>query len=229
MPYGQRSATPVPVPTSSDSSSSAPLLSSLTAVTTITPSLINQVNQAAASNPTLANLLQLAAAGKATPEQLKTLGLLIQVNPSRNFPLLLTLFQSLAAPEVAAASASTSAPTASTSQPLPPPSSEASVKEFDLVLQFQETSSDRWIIPRGPAVCERIIDSRVSDAAYDILFTASLSLSNATQQPSEEIVTLRFRHAPLSVWDSVNRWIGGEEKMKENKRLLDQLVRLSLP
>lgn len=44
----------------------------------VTPALIAQVNVAASSNPTLQNLLQVAAAGHASIDQLKTLGLLIQ-------------------------------------------------------------------------------------------------------------------------------------------------------
>lgn len=44
----------------------------------VTPALIAQVNDAAASNPTLHNLLQVAASGEASMDQLKTLGFFIQ-------------------------------------------------------------------------------------------------------------------------------------------------------
>ena len=44
----------------------------------VTPALISQVNQAAATNPVLQNLLQLAATGRASHDQLKTLGILVQ-------------------------------------------------------------------------------------------------------------------------------------------------------
>lgn len=56
----------------------APLLSSLETSIDVTPGLITQVNAAASSNPTLQNLLAIAASGKASIDQLKTLGVLIQ-------------------------------------------------------------------------------------------------------------------------------------------------------
>ncbi|KAK0208814.1 hypothetical protein DFS33DRAFT_475385 [Desarmillaria ectypa] len=207
--YGDAYSTNAPqthTPQSSDTQSSAPLLSSLSSVTIITPALIHQVNSAASSNPTLANLLQLAAAGKASPDQLQTLGLLIQ---------------SLAhSPAVMSQNAMPQ------SSYLPPPA-----KEFDLVFEFQETSSERWILPRGPALCERKIDSSVTDAAYDIIITTCLSStsdSTVTAAPIDdkgEVVTFRLIKAPLPVWDMVSRWVGGEEKMKESRVIFDQLIK----
>ena len=44
----------------------------------VTPALIAQVNLAASSDPTLQNLLQVAAAGKASVDQLRSLGVFIQ-------------------------------------------------------------------------------------------------------------------------------------------------------
>ena len=44
----------------------------------VTPALISQVNQAAAANPAIQNLLQLAAFGRASHDQLKTLGIFVQ-------------------------------------------------------------------------------------------------------------------------------------------------------
>ncbi|SJL06254.1 uncharacterized protein ARMOST_09590 [Armillaria ostoyae] len=206
--YGNTYSTNAPQapPQPNESQSSAPLLSSLSSVTIITPALIHQVNSAASSNPTLANLLQLAAAGKASPDQLQTLGLLIQ---------------SLAhSPAVMSQNAMPSP-----SYPPPP------AKEFDLVFEFQETSSERWILPRGPALCERKIDSSVTDAAYDIIITTCLaptSDSTVAATPIDdkaEVVTFRLIKAPLPVWDMVSRWVGGEEKMKESRVILDQLMK----
>ncbi|KAK0462170.1 hypothetical protein IW261DRAFT_1348439, partial [Armillaria novae-zelandiae] len=206
--YGNTYSTNAPQasPQVNESQSSAPLLSSLSSVTLITPALIHQVNSAASSNPTLANLLQLAAAGKASPDQLQTLGLLIQ---------------SLArSPAVMSQNA----------MPLPP-SPPAPTKEFDLVFEFQETSSEQWILPRGPALCKRKIDSSVTDAAYDIIITTCLaptSDSTVAATPIEdkaEVVTFRLIKAPLPVWDMVSCWVGGEEKMKESRVILDQLNR----
>src|SRR5882757_7747807 len=87
QPYNQSSVTsqsstpsaPSTTPDIADPQNVAtPLISSLADVTSITPVLINRVNTAASANPILSNLLQLAAAGHASPDQLKTLGLLIQ-------------------------------------------------------------------------------------------------------------------------------------------------------
>ncbi|KAK0466459.1 uncharacterized protein EV420DRAFT_831383, partial [Desarmillaria tabescens] len=199
-------AAQTPPPQTNDPQSSAPLLSSLSSVTIITPALIHQVNSAASSNPTLANLLQLAAAGKASPDQLQTLGLLIQ---------------SLA-----------HSPAVMSQNAMPQPSyTPLPAKEFDLVFEFQETSSERWILPRGPALCERKIDSSVKDAAYDIIITTCLSPtsdSTVTATPIDdkgEVVTFRLIKAPLPVWDMVSRWVGGEEKMKENRIILEQLIK----
>ncbi|KAK0233686.1 hypothetical protein IW262DRAFT_101500 [Armillaria fumosa] len=206
--YGNTSSANAPQasPQPNESQSSAPLLSSLSSVTIITPALIHQVNSAASSNPTLANLLQLAAAGKASPDQLQTLGLLIQ---------------SLA-----------HSPAVMSQNAMPSPSyPPAPTKEFDLVFEFQETSSERWILPRGPALCERKIDSSVTDAAYDIIITTCLaptSDSTVVATPVEdkaEVITFRLIKAPLLVWDMVSRWVGGEEKMKESRVILDQLMK----
>ncbi|KAF7307098.1 hypothetical protein MIND_00503100 [Mycena indigotica] len=50
--------------------------------------IVHAVNAAASSNPTFANLLHIAASGQATPDQLQTLGLLIQsLPPPRPPPL----------------------------------------------------------------------------------------------------------------------------------------------
>lgn len=208
---------------------STPLISSLTAVTTITPALINQVNAAASSNPILANLLQLAAGGKATADQLKTLGLLIQS--------LATPENTQLVPPSALAAAPIQPPLPAISQaPLPP---ALPIKEFDLVIEFREAPSERWIFPRGPVTCERVLDPL---ASYNILITAALpfpkvnELSPVVDQASPvvpedespQVVTFCLRRTPSTIWDTVSRWAGNEQKMQENKKILDALVRFGL-
>jgi hypothetical protein len=191
------------------------LLSSLTSVTAITPTLINQVNAAAASNPTLANLLQLAAAGKGSPEQLKTLGLLIQ---------------SLATPESSEALSTAANLMKASAQPPVPVNN--SVKEFDLVFQYHETSYERWILPRGPVICEKVADTRTADLAYDIVLTMALQPPKvapssaeavATEKPPSQIVTIRLKRPPPMIWEIIWKWVGGEEKLNENRVILDNL------
>ncbi|KAK7465352.1 hypothetical protein VKT23_005331 [Stygiomarasmius scandens] len=180
----------------SSSSFSASSLSSISPVAMITPALINKVNDAAASNPTLSNLLQVAAAGKANDDQLKTLGLLIQSLPQ----------------------VSTHAANA-----VPP-------REFDLVLEFREALSERWILPRGTSACERNTDS--SADACDITLTCHTTLnrpasngetSTHVPQNDPQLFTLKFNKAPVAVWDTLLRWVGGEQKNRENLETLSKV------
>ncbi|KAG6840918.1 hypothetical protein C0991_003260 [Blastosporella zonata] len=202
-------------------------MTSLTSVTTITPTLINQVNSAASSNPTLANLLQLAAAGHASPEQLKTLGLLIQ---------------SLATSE-ATQPIPPSLPASSSLPPLPIlPSTPAAtvsvapVKEFDLVLEFRENPIDRWIFPRGVVTCERTIDLPATHALSRTVIKACLpfskpkiSVSTASEQPHPvnsldevpQVAIFTLERTPLAVWDTISRWVGSPEKLQLNKTKLE--------
>ncbi len=93
----------------------------------ITPSLISQVNAAAAADPIFSNLLQLAAAKTATEDQLQTLGLLIQ---------------SLAAIDHAKKIAAAASLPVSSVLPVnynQPPPVQTPSKPFDLVIEFRET------------------------------------------------------------------------------------------
>ncbi|KAJ7040400.1 hypothetical protein C8F04DRAFT_1083467, partial [Mycena alexandri] len=200
VPYGLGGQAPVMQHTS-------PLLSSLSSVTSITPNLINQVNAAAASNPTLANLLQIAAAGRATAEQLKTLGLLIQ---------------SLASPESSEAISAANSMPSSSAQPHRPVAPTPSVKEFDLVFQYYEASHERWILPRVPVICEKVADARAPGLTYDIVLTLALPSPRVTPT-SPQIVTIRLRRPPPAIWETIWRWVGGEEKLNENRSILDNL------
>ncbi|KAJ7651741.1 hypothetical protein DFH06DRAFT_1207994 [Mycena polygramma] len=177
----------------------SPLLSSLTSMSSVTPALINQVNAAAASSPTLSNLLQLAAAGKGNAEQLKTLGILIQSLATAE------------SPETAAANLMQSS-----AQPSPSVA-PTTVKEFDLVLQYHETSYEKWILPRGPVICEKVADKRSSDLSYDIVLTMALQPPTAAQKLIRSVVTIRLKCPPPAVWETIWRWVGGEEKINENR------------
>ncbi|KAJ6575329.1 hypothetical protein B0H19DRAFT_1128177 [Mycena capillaripes] len=221
VPYGHPNPNPNPQAASQTPAvqHTSPLLSSLTSMTAITPSLINQVNAAAASSPTLANLLHLAAAGQGSPEQLKTLGLLIQ---------------SLAAPESQQAlSSAANLMKSSAPAPAPPyPPVVLAPKEFDLVFQYYETSYERWILPRGPVICEKVADTRTPDLSYDIVLTMALQPPRVPrssgevvdlEKPSSQVVTIRLKRPPPAVWETIWRWVGGEEKLKENRIILDDL------
>ena len=198
---------------------STPLISSLADVTSITPVLINRVNTAASANPILSNLLQLAAAGHASSDQLKTLGLLIQSLANME--------------ELPAASASIQQPSTAVNhyQRSPP------VKDFDLVLEFREAPAERWVFPRVPVYGER---KSTPSTNQDILLTTCIpfsvaknSVPDVSQQPSPEtstespeqhVVTLHLIEAPWAIWDTIYRWIGGEDKLRSNKIQIDSLV-----
>ncbi|KAG6821411.1 hypothetical protein H0H93_014208 [Arthromyces matolae] len=199
------SATSVP-----DTTSTA-LPTSSSPVTTISPALINQVNAAASSNPTLANLLQLAAGGLATPDQLKTLGLLIQ--------------------SLAEASQSTAFQSPTPSSILTP--SIPPVKEFDLVLEFRENTTERWVFPRTTVTCQRTQNSHTTHSLSQIVIKACVPFSTTSlpattpeqvSSPEEpQVVTFTLEHASLTVWDTISRWAGSQETLQQNKKPIEHV------
>lgn len=213
------------------SGQSTPLSTSLSSAVPVTQALVTQVNSAAASNSTLSNLLQLAVAGKASPEQLKTLGLLIQsLATSPAVPLDGHSLPSTPAQPVAQPSTHTlSVPIQTTQYQLQVPT-----KEFDLVLEFREAPSDRWTFPRGPAKCEFVSTPGLSGMLGDILLTAILPFTLPSVQASvveneaasedvpKEVVVFRFKSASAAVWDTISRWVG--PKTEENAEILSNIV-----
>lgn len=192
-------------------------LDSLPASIALTPKLIQQVNSAASSNPILANLLQLAAAGNATQDQLKTLGLLIQSFAS---------LSSASSGQVQPCQPTTPSYSSSGFSTHPP------VKEFDLVFEFRETPNDRWYIPRVPVYFERKPSPDVADELDITLLTcvpflinkepplAGKEGENSLQYP----VVFTLKNAPYMVWDTIWRWVGGESKNMANKAHIDKQV-----
>lgn len=200
-----------------------PLISSLTThVAAITPNLINQVNAAASANPILSNLLQLAAAGNATADQLKTLGLLIQSLANIENVSSITTPQQF----------SSSQPTSTTNYYNRLPTSSP-VKPFDVVLEFRETPGDRLVFPRGLVHAERLFNSINTNTDISL----HMALSNAGPLSLESLqqandgndgrypVTVHLNQASPAIWDTVSRWIGGDEKNDSNKKELQKLVR----
>lgn len=223
-------------------SSSPPLISSLGESTAaLTPHLINQVNAAASSNPILANLIQLAAAGFASPEQLKTLGLLIQSLASPE-NLQLASHSSLPSSQKQTNKAS---PSVSSSETQKATVANSPVKEFDLVVEFREMSSERWLIPRGPVVYEKAMDevndmsgfvgcdaliktmlpfnTLIGNNVSTVTSQTSPAKSSPIEKPFHE-VTLRLRKTPFAIWDTLSRWAGDEEKMQQSREIFNKLV-----
>ncbi|KAI9570229.1 hypothetical protein HD554DRAFT_394551 [Boletus coccyginus] len=220
---------------SSSSSASAgesnALLSSLSSTLPVTPGLVSQVNAAATSNPTLANLLQLAASGRATPDQLKTLGLLIQsLTSSQVTDILTTISQGAPGTD----SSSTPLPTApaATQQY----QYQQTVKDFDIVIEFRDAPSDRWIFPRGPATCESVSTLGDSGSIGDLAVSTIVPFPSMTLQdppasetnaptelPSKQVVEFHFKMASSYIWDTFSRWVGPKERMEENRKILMEI------
>ncbi|KAJ3813782.1 hypothetical protein F5876DRAFT_62866 [Lentinula aff. lateritia] len=174
--------------------------------TMATPALIDQINAAASTNPILASLLQLANAGQATPDQLHMLSITIRSLAAN--PLPASQYSRLNVQNSSALSATN--------------------KESDLVIEF-EASSNRFIFSRGPTVCERVSGSG------DIVVTSYTQLQNSSsmQETTEEsqgqssskyrMLRLSLHGASASLWDSLNRWAGGEDVMNANRKTLNKL------
>lgn len=227
----------VPLPSVATSSTSvsaavphgtSPLISSLT---NSTPTLINQVNAAAQSNPTLANLIQLAASGNASLDQLKNLGLTIQqLASSSGLSLDAYSIPSTTQAQNTATAVATSA------------MSSYHTKDFDIVIEFRESPTDRWIFPRGPAIANFTPVPGSMGSYGEITLSTRLPFEQQTKvvpesqlegdAPSktpgtQELVTFRFTGAGAAVWDSVLRWIGPQDKVDENRKILASTVSIT--
>lgn len=222
------------VPVSATPQGTTPLISSLT---NSTPTLINQVNAAALSNPTLANLIQLAASGNASLDQLKNLGLTIQqLASSSGLSLDAYSMPSTTQTTQAQNTATAVATGAVSSQPV------YQTKDFDIVIEFRESPTDRWIFPRGPAVADFTPVPGSMGSYGEITLSTRLPFEQKTKVAPEsqpdgdarsktpetgEVVTFRFTGAGAPVWDSILRWIGPQGKVEENQKILDSTVSVS--
>ncbi|CAL1694936.1 unnamed protein product [Somion occarium] len=190
----------------------APVMSTLPADAFVTPELISQVNSAAASNPVLSNLLHEVAVGRATQDQLKTLGLLIQTLKDSGAPQ-----QTSTAP--AAGSSST---------PAQPSQIPTASRDFDIVLEFHEKPSDRWILPRGPVSIQPVRGHRGDDLIVNAVlpFTQTTTSNDDvnTKAKVPEIVAFRFASVSFTVHDLMMRWMGGPEKMAEHVGKLNEVA-----
>lgn len=229
-PHGNRAGaeqaaqTPNPIAASVEavvSQQTSSPLSSLGAEVEITPGLITQVNMAAASNPTLANLLQMAASGQATADQLKTLSLLIQSlacisgNDKLPEPSRATSgFGFETSHPDDAHKSSTPAPAYNAPRTLSNYPAYRSFKEFDIVIEFSENPSDRWILPRSPAIIEH--DHGANTNA--LLLTVGVPFDKSPLQGHiassganiKHLVTFRFSRASDDIKACLSRWNGGQ-------------------
>ncbi|OCB87909.1 hypothetical protein A7U60_g5046 [Sanghuangporus baumii] len=174
----------------------------------VTPALIARVNEAAATNPTLHNLLQIAAAGDASIDQLRTLGFFIQ---------------QLAAVQQQQAQ-STSSPTTNflgTQQTTPqsafmqaanysPP--HVIPKKHDLILEFRENHTERFLVPREIVACEQEIQPSQTFRKDIVLYTFVPFLNDeikfraSSSTSSRTPTVIRFLNVSDAIWETIRGW-----------------------
>ncbi|TFK56692.1 hypothetical protein OE88DRAFT_1721836 [Heliocybe sulcata] len=204
---------------SSSQRASTPLISALASNVSVTPALVAQVNKAAQTNPALAHLVYLAASNRATPEQLKTLGLLIQSMATG--PNAVDAMTSAASQHSPAASSYDATPPIQNQQESHPMFSQ----EFELVFEFKETHLEKLIFPRVPVVCKRLPGQiRALPELCDVSITTSVPFPNSGTKGRPQLVNMYLRMATVNIWELLCRWVGDEEKMRNNQRILDQTV-----
>ncbi|RPD55880.1 hypothetical protein L227DRAFT_579360 [Lentinus tigrinus ALCF2SS1-6] len=206
-------------PGTTGSQASTPLVN-VPSISYVTPALSSQVAIASQSNPILANLLNAVINRTATDDQVKTLGLLIQS---------LEGVQQLG---------NTQPPST-----VPPTSTRSgSPKPFDIILEFHERPTDRWIFPRGDVVCERVgVADGVFARSADVIVTASLpfdgmasidpALASDEQVESQppEVASFHFSRVPQQLWDMFLVWAGGPTKIEQSRTALAELVKKAPP
>ncbi|KAI0375148.1 hypothetical protein BV20DRAFT_1110334 [Pilatotrama ljubarskyi] len=185
--------------------------------TYVTPALSSKVAIAAESDPTLANLLSAVIKRTASEDQVKTLGFLIQSLES--------------VPPFGPNSASVD------QSPVQSPHRATSPKPFDIVLEFHERPSDRFILPRGTVVCE-LAPSKSGSAyrASDMIITCCLPFLGTASTDEEtdpvvspEVVSFRLSRVSQALWDLMVTWAGGPQKIEENRSTLAEIARQASP
>lgn len=188
---------------------------------TISADLVARIHHEASVNPIFATKFRLAVDPNATQEQI------------RNFAFALPHL-----PGVRVTGVPTSL-TLSTEQQqqarLPP------VREWDLVIEFNEMPNERWLIPRGTlASCSRLVTKDASSLP-EVSLTLRLPLpgiqpkttnteeSNTSDKTSSDSIPPRpvkftLRQAPNVLYDLILNWIGGDDKNKENAAALAKTV-----
>ncbi|KAI0669752.1 hypothetical protein C8Q78DRAFT_1037668 [Trametes maxima] len=158
--------------------------------TYVTPAMSSKVLSVAKEDQTLANLLNAVVKRTATDDQVRTLGYLIQ-----SMGGVQTSDQTGTIPEAT----------------LQPPVRPVSPQPFDIVLEFHERPSERFVLPRGDTFCE--LEASKSGRAYrasDVIITCCVPFPRTVpvafeppQTPSEarapEVVSFRISRVSQSL------------------------------
>ena len=213
------------------SGTSAPVLSSLE-TGDVSPSLITKVNEAAATNPTLQNLLSVAASGVASIDQLKTLGVFIQTLASQKTLNGQDRDHALAHPSGPLLSSSPSAGSVSIllfilqtdSRFVRTALPQALTKSTDIVLEFRENATERFILPREIEVCKRHCQGPDSTGTFDVILYSFVPFGESTSGNSKNPLVLRLIMASDSLWGSISRWVNPEAKLEHAQQVYKDKV-----
>jgi len=180
---------------------------------TISSDLVARIHHEASVNPIFAAKFRLAVEPSATPEQI------------RNFAFALPHL-----PGVKISGAPSSLTLSTEQQVYLPP-----IREWDLVMEYQETPNERWLIPRGSlASCSRLL-SKDGSGLSEVSFTLRLPIPQASSKtddssPSEpdknfpRPIKFGLRKAPDAIYNLILNWIGGEDQNKDNAAALAKIV-----
>lgn len=178
----------------------------------VTPALLTQVTRAVGTDPILRNLLELAQKHQLTDEQRATLTSILralneQLDQQHDTSLEPHLDSAM------------------------PAAQSTLVQSFDLVIEYQEKPSDRWIVPRGRVQLE---DTYASNGAsrYDVIISVHLATSKARSIAEErtqtvdfddrsepsEAVKLHWRGLPQATYDILLSWTRGEPEAVDSSR-----------
>jgi hypothetical protein len=111
------------------------------------------------------------------------------------------------------------------------------VKAFDLVIEFKEAPSERWLVPRGPALLERKSDKDTTltlclpydQVAVPVTDTQQQQDTTGKSNPAEgedtrEAVSLLLKNVPPFIAEMLALWIGGQETVDRNRAIINKLV-----
>lgn len=225
---------------------------------------------AAQTNPTLANLIAVAASGSATAEQLHSLGVTLQSLAGSNDTVISTSCSTDTLPPKAGVAVPSPLPTSpnktslGTMQPENPPvlslrpsqtpigstpyqtssSVQLPAKESDVLIEFYENSTDRWILPKELVVYEKLTRWDGVNSFADIIFstifpfehvisqiTSSNSLDKDHCPPTLDVIhpiTLRFFNVPISIWNLFASAAADEDRTKRVRTAIDAMVRIAV-
>lgn len=101
---------------------------------------------------------------------------------------------------------------------VPPP------KEFDIVFDLQERPNEKYLLSRSVAVLDVQPPSQNGLCEMTLRVPAPSEKDGTAARPSPAIIPLQWSRISPAAKDIFLRWMGGPEKMKENRKQLAKMV-----